>query len=97
MVHGLHAQLFILSDQHLSLPDNIRQLRGMLAGASQQKCLTPQVARRVVEGVTTGLLQHYRLFQYLFEEQQSEHHIDLSVNACAYENIMDYLQTSCQS
>ena len=77
---------FLLSDQHLSLPDNIKQLRDMLAGKT---FLTPQAARRVVECVTSGLFQHHRLFQYLFEEQQSKLQIDLSVYTCmcAYKTI----------
>lgn len=81
-----HTLITNLKDQHLSLQDNIQQLRGLLAagvGLSPQQtalqCLTPEIAKLVVECVTTGLFQHYRLFQYLFEEQQSELQINLSL------------------
>ena len=74
---------FVL-DRQLSLPDNIQQLQGMLAGVGVSnetavQCLSPEAARQVVEFVTTSLFQHYRLFQYLFEEQQSDLHIELPV------------------
>ena len=54
----------------------------MGVGVSQRtavQCLTPEVARLVVECVTTGLFQHYRLFQFLLHEQQTELQIELSV------------------
>lgn len=42
----------------------------------------------MVECVTTSLFQHYRLFQFLFEEQQTEQHIELSVNFFTFSNIL---------
>ena len=72
--------------------DNIQQLRDLLGGVgvSQRtavQCLTPETARLVVECVTTSLFQHYRLFQFLFKEQQTEQHIELSVNFFTFFNI----------
>ena len=65
--------------------ENIKQLQDLLAGAgvSQRtavRCLTAEVARLAVECVTTGLFQHYRLFQFLLHEQQTELQIELSVS-----------------
>ena len=48
------------------------------------QCLTPEAGRLVVECVTTSLFQHYHLFQYLFEEQQSKLQIDLPVQSYNY-------------
>jgi hypothetical protein len=81
-----HTLITNLKDHHFSLVDNIQQLRDLLAGVgvSQRtavQCLTPEAAGLVVECVTTGLFQHYRLFQFLFEEQQTEQLIELSVNS----------------
>ena len=94
----------VVLDRQLSLLDNIQQLQGMLAGVGVSsetavQCLSPEAARQVVEFVTTSLFQHYRLFQYRFEEQQSELHIELPVytqcHSSSYICSINYMYILC--
>ena len=72
------------TDKQLSLSESIQELQQLLAGVgvSQQtavSCLTPQTAKLVVDYITTGLFQHYRLFQYLFQKEPEDLGLNLEV------------------
>ena len=65
---------------------NLQQLGQYLSGIgiSQQtslQCFTLETAHKSLDYIHTSLIQHYQLFQFLFEETQQEEHIQTQVSA----------------
>ena len=68
------------------MKDNLQQLGQYLSGIgiSQQtslQCFTLETAHKSLDYIHTCLIQHYQLFQFLFEEMQEEEHIQTPVSA----------------
>ena len=88
----IRLTILILAKQ-LSLPENVKQLEHYVEGVSTPdsktcplKCFTSDVAMDVIQYICRSLFQHYRLYQYLFNNKQEEETISLRVSSINYVN-----------
>ena len=64
-------------DRHLSITDNIKEMRSMMAGIgisqlTALQCFTVKVANTIIQYIADNLLQHYSLYEFLYTEEQED-------------------------
>ena len=83
--------------KQLSLTDNFKELEQYIEGvgnpgckACALKCFTGGVAIDAIRYLSRNLFQHYRLYQYLFTEEQEQETISIrvSLTSRSFNNIM---------
>lgn len=82
-----HARiLFIISEKHLSLGENMMELQGMICGVGCDgvqcclDCYTVDISVATLLYIQSSLFQHYSLFQNLFTEEQKEEVVTINVS-----------------
>ena len=84
----IHAYMYMCTytAKQLSLAENFKELEKYVEGVSNPdsktcmlKCFTNDIAIDAIKYLCQSLFQHYRLYEYLFTEQQQEETIFMRV------------------
>ena len=75
MYNCLILIIILFPDKHLSIDENIQEMKCMMHGVGVSKqtslqCFTVEVANKVLQYIAESLFQHYRLYEFLFTEEQ---------------------------